>query len=148
MKNSEAVERFDQAHGAKIENLYWIAGSLDNSDFKDKIEELEDRDIEKCFPEIFNSPHYEEYKNNGELLQALVDFEKFGLLAEIHLPECTDFSYEKGKKYPTSWSIIGSVCRIEYCYGETLSELMKEIEKCSRKVFKEYIAKDKNKVNA
>ena len=37
MTNFEAVDRFDQAHGAKIENLYWIAGSLENSDFKDKL---------------------------------------------------------------------------------------------------------------
>lgn len=145
MTNFEAVDRFDQAHRAKIENLYWIAGSLENSDLKDKIEEMEDEDFKKCFPEIFNSKHYEEYRNDYEIMQAIVDFRKFGLFAEIHLPECDNFRYEKGKKHPVSWSVHGGICRIEYCYGETLEELMNEIEKSSEKVFEEYVAQDKKK---
>ncbi len=145
MTNIEAVERFDQAHGAKIEKLFWIAGSLENSSLKEKLEEMEEKDFKKCFSEIFNSKHYEYYRTDDEIMQAIVDFRKFGLFAEIHLPKCYNFKYEKGKKHPVSWSISYGICRIEYCYGETLEELMNEIEKSSEKVFKEYISQEISK---
>jgi len=145
MTNFEAVERFDQAHGAKIERLFWIAGSMDNSDFKDLIEEMEDKDWQKLFPEIHKSEYFQEYLDDDEALQALVDFRKFGLIAEIHLPECDNFRYKKDK--PVSWSVHGGICRIEYVYAETLEDLMREVEKASEKVFQEYVAKDRKANN-
>ena len=141
MTNFEAVERFDQAHGAKIERLFWIAGSMGNSDFKDLIEDMEDKDWQKLFPEIHKSEYFQEYLDDDEALQALVDFRKFGLIAEIHLPECDNFRYEDDK--PVSWSVHGGICRIEYVYAETLEDLMSEVEKASEKVFQEYLNKDR-----
>lgn len=35
--NKEALERIEQAHGAKIEKMFWIAGSLESSDLTDLI---------------------------------------------------------------------------------------------------------------
>ena len=58
--NKEALERIEQAHGAKIEKMFWIAGSLDSSDLRDLIEEMDDKAFKKCFPEIFNSKYLEE----------------------------------------------------------------------------------------
>lgn len=37
--NREAVDRFEQACNAKIEKLYWLAGSLDNHDLRSIIED-------------------------------------------------------------------------------------------------------------
>lgn len=146
MKNRDAVERFDQAYGAKIEKLYWIAGSLKDRDFKDFINEMEEKDFEECFPEIFKSEYYQEYQNDDELVQALFDFNKFGLLAYVLIPECKNFTFKEGSERPTSWSSSAGVCRVAYCYGETREELLKSIEKKAEEIFQEYIQKHKSKV--
>lgn len=145
MTNFEAIERFDQAHGAKIEILFWIAGSIDSIDLKYFIEDLEDEDWQKLFPEIYKSESFQEYRDYGEALQVLVDFRKFGLIAEIHIPECYNFQYKDDK--PVSWSVDGGSCRIEYVYAETLEELVSEVEKASEQVFQEYVAKDRKANN-
>lgn len=145
--NQEAVDRFDQAHGARINRLFWIAGSLESSDLKDLLnDDMGESDFEKCFPEVFNSEYFDDYKDNDELLQALVDFRKFGLLAEIFVPEADCFRYENNK--PVSWSINQGTCRIEYVYAETLGKLLLEIEKSAAIVFREYIDADKKKTQA
>jgi hypothetical protein len=142
--NQEAFDRFEQAYGAKINKLYWIAGSLENSDLKDLLhDDMDDSDFEKCFPAIYHSAHFNDYKDKHELLDALVDFRKFGLLAEVFIPEAECFIYENNK--PVSWSIHEETWRIEYVYAETLSKLLLEIEKSAEKIFKEYIKADRKK---
>ena len=125
MKNRNAVKRFEQSYGVEIEKLYWIAGSLDNDGLKEFINEMDEKDFENCFPEIFKSEEYQQYQDDNELLQALVDFEKFGFIAEILIPECKNFRFQEGKENPVSWSSFGGVCRVAYCYGETREELLK-----------------------
>ncbi|MDI9872721.1 MULTISPECIES: hypothetical protein [Flectobacillus] len=145
--NQEAVERFDQARGAKINRLFWIAGSLENSDLKDLLnDDMEEYDFEICFPEVFNSEYFNDYKDNDELIQALVDFRKFGLLAEIFVPEADCFRYENNK--PVSWSTHQGIYRVKYVYEETLDKLMLKIEKTAAMVFREYIEADKKKTQA
>ena len=144
--NKEAVERLEQAHGAKIEKLFWIAGSLENSDLRDLIEEMDDKSLQKCFPEIANSKYLEEYRNDNQLVQALVDFDKFGLVAEILIPIAKDFSYDKKGK-PVSWSSSGGHCRVDYVYAETLDLLLAEMEKSGETHFKEFLKDDKKKLS-
>ena len=51
--NKEALERIEQAHGAKIEKMFWIAGSLESSDLRDLIEEVFPRNLQfKTFRRI------------------------------------------------------------------------------------------------
>jgi hypothetical protein len=144
--NKEAVERLEQAHGAKIEKMFWIAGSLDNSDLRDLIEEMDDKAFKKCFPEIANSPYLEKYRNDNELIQALVDNDKFGLVAEILIPIAKDFSYDKKGK-PVSWSSSGGHCRVDYVYAETLDLLLAEMEKSGETHFKDFLKDDKKKLS-
>lgn len=146
MKNIEAVERFDQA-GAKIDELFWIAGSIssNNDDLESFMEGLRDKDWEEAFPDIYNSESFQEYLDNNEVRQALIDFNKFGLIAEIHIPECDNFRYSDNGK-PASWSVHEGKCRVKYVYAETLEELIEEIERISEGVFQKFIKKDKNKI--
>jgi len=144
--NKEAVERLEQAHGAKIEKMFWIAGSLENSDLRDLIEEMDDKAFKKCFPEIANSPYLEEYRNDNEHVQALVDYDKFGLVAEILIPIAKDFIYDKNGK-PVSWSSSGGHCRVDYVYGETLDLLLAEMEKSGETHFKDFLKDDKKKLS-
>lgn len=139
--NIEAVERIEQSHGAKIERLFWIAGSLSNNDFDEVLSGMTDEEFQGCFPEIYQSEYYEEYKEENQLGQALVDYKKFGLLAEVHIPEAYNFKYNNEKL--VSWAIHGGVCLIEYVYAESLEELLEQIEKAGDKVFQECLAKAK-----
>lgn len=129
MTNLEAVERFDQAHGAKIERLYWIAGSMDNSDFKDLVsDDFTDEDWKSIFPEIVKGGHLKEYRKDKEEMQAFCDYRKFGFLAEIHVPEASGFKFKNDSKKPWAWSVNGGICKIRYAYAETTDELMSKIE--------------------
>lgn len=144
MTNREAVNRFEQAYDAKIEKLYWIAGSLDNHDLRSIIEDdMSEKDFEKCFPKIFNSEYYKQYRDDNEILQAFVDFNYFGLFAEVYVPKCENFSFKNGK--PVSWSSSGGISRIEYVYAENLEDLMKEIELSGKKVFDDCVKSEKKK---
>ncbi len=145
MTNRKATERFDgYTHGTFINKLFWIAGSHDNSDFKEMIEEMQDSDWKDCLPEIRKSKSYKEYQKDNEMGQALVDHNKFGLIAELHHPRCYDFRYnDKGEIWSSSVS-MGN-CRISYVYAEDLKELMSAIEKSADKIYKEYVEKDKKK---
>lgn len=140
MTNTEAVERFGQSNSTRIAKLFWIAGSLSNYELEDLLQEMEDLNFKNCFPDIFNSEYFEQYRDDKQLIQALVDFNKFGLIAEIYIPKADNFKYEKGE--PVSWSVHEGNCRVEYVYAETLELLMDGIEKTSESVFQEYIKKD------
>jgi hypothetical protein len=143
MTNIEAVERFDQSHSVRISKLFWIAGSLSDSDLEDFLQELDDEYLDKWFPD---ADYLNQYRDDSQLVQAFVDFNKFGMIAEINIPKADNFKYEKDK--PVSWSVHEGNCRVEYVYAETLELLMNEIEKTSESVFQEYIKKDKKKATA
>lgn len=142
MTNREAVERLGQSHNARIEKLFWIASQMEESDLKDFLEYLTDKEWKELFPEIKQDKYFKEYLDNEDYLQLLCDYDKFGLLAEINIPECDNFQYKNGK--PVSWSVHSGCCRIIYAYGETLEELVQQIEKKSQKMFKKYLEKDKH----
>jgi hypothetical protein len=144
MTNKEAVERFSKAQDIRIEKMFWIAGSLENSELRDLMEEISDKALKKCFPEIANSQYLKEYVNDNELVQALCDFDKYGMVAEILIPICDSFSYDKNNK-PVSWSSSAGSCRIDYVYSDTLEGLMIEIEKSGEEHFKEFLKSDKKK---
>lgn len=146
MTNKEATERFDgYTNGTYINKMFWIAGSFENSDFKEFLEEMDDSDWDDCLPDIRNSKYYKDYQKDREMGQALVDHNKFGLIAELYHPKCHNFSRDKEGKIQSCSVSMGN-CRISYVYAETLEELMLCIEKAADKIYEEYV-KDDNKKN-
>ena len=145
MTNREAIQRFDgQVHSTFINKLFWIAGSFENSDLKDFLEEMQEEDWENCLPEIRKSKYFKSYQKNNDFIQALIDHKKFGLIAELHHPRCHNFNYdEKGKV--RGCQVSSGNCRISYVYGENQEELMSAIEKSAEKIYNEYVAEDKKK---
>lgn len=143
MKNRKALDRFEQASNAKIEKLFWIAGSLENSDLHSLLDDLDDDQWEKLFPEIYNSKFFEANKNSADNF-GLVDFLKFGFIAEVTIPLCDNFRYGKNKTTPESWS-TGYVSHICYVYAETPEQLLKLIEAEAKFWFKEDIKNFKSK---
>lgn len=131
--NKAAVERLEQSHCAKIGQLFWIAGSLDNSDLKDMLEIFDPANWKQTFPEIYASKDFRKYLKDEEYYQALIDHEKFGFLAEVYIPKSHDFKFKKGQKKPWAWSVHSGICSIEYIYAETTEILLDKIEKIAEK---------------
>lgn len=142
MTNFEAVKRFDQST-AMIEKLFWIAGSLENEELKELLEYVDDDFYKKYLPEIYNSNILKECRKGDTIIQSLIDFRKFGLMAEVLFPKLDDFKYKND--IPVSWSIHTGACRIECIYVETLEELITSIEQLSNKIFNEYLEEDKKR---
>ena len=143
MNHIKMLERFEQAGSAKIDQLFWIAGSIENSDLVSLLEDFEDDHWEILFPEIFKSEHFEHYKTDREDLFGLITFQKFGFLAEAHIPICTRFSFDK-KGNPESWQTGGS-SHIAYAYADTPEALIKCIEIKAKELHKQDIERFKRK---
>lgn len=143
MNNKKNIERFEQAGSAKIAQLFWIAGSIENSDLISLLEDLEPEAWEIIFPEIFNSPYYNQLINDKEDLFGLISYEKFGFIAEVHIPECSRFSFDK-KGNPQSWQ-TGGISHIAYAYAETPEALLKCIEIKAKELYKQDLERFKRK---
>lgn len=140
MNNIQALERIEQAHSARIDQLFWIAASLAHSDLEELLQELSTKDWERLFHGDISPGYIEQYRDDRVIVQALVDYRKVGLLAVVDIPQAYDFTYEKKK--PVTWSVNEGISRRMYVYSETMEGLVLEIEKVSEEVFKQYVAKD------
>lgn len=126
VSNVSALERFGQTSDANISNLIWIAGSWETHDnIEEFMRDVDDDFYKDYMPEIYNSEHFESYKS--EPFEALIDFQKFGLLAEINLPKIERVNVADGKV--TSWGINSSEQEFHFVYAETLEELLVITEK-------------------
>lgn len=143
MKNTEVLDRLDEANRVQISKLYWIAGSIENEELDELLGEMDNSTWEKLFPEIHSHPLFRFHQKMESFLMLLLDFKKLGFLAMLSIPECTNFTYKDGE--PSSWRVNAGISRLEYVYAETTDELLMEIEKCSKEVFQEYVKKDQLK---
>ena len=136
------VEAIDKLGSVRIDKLFWIAAQMDNDELKETIDQLFEEDWEKLFPEIYNSDSFEEYVDDEELMQALVNYEKFGFFAVLHIPKRENFSYSKDGE-PQSWRSLSGFCRVVNVYAETIELLLEQIEKEDKIMFDKDVAKDK-----
>lgn len=142
MTNLEAVDRFSQTHGANIDKLFWIASSMENSELQETLALLDSDDLKGMFPDLDVKTicAYMEDDEEG-VVQLLLDHDKLGFVAEVHLPKCENFTYRNNE--PVSCSLNYSISRPICVYGETRDELMIEIEKISKLIFDESVARDR-----
>ena len=144
--NKEFAEKFDQAHSAQIEKMFWIAGSSDHSDIEELLQDISDNEWDKLIPELGPSKneYFFEYLDGDVLTEMLVENDKFGLIAEICIPECSRFIYDENN-IPVAWSTHPGIRRIKYAYAESLEALFSEVEKIANEVFEDYKAEDKKR---
>ncbi len=148
--NREYVDRFDQLNGTQIGKLFWIAASLENfSDLEEFLQEMEDGVWNEILPECGPSEneHFEEYRDDNQLIQLLIDHDKYGFIAEILTPECSNFRYDEDGKL-TGWSTHHGSRTINYVYAETIEGLYAAIEKVSEVEFEYFKNLDSRKKQA
>jgi len=141
--NRITAQRFEQAHDAQIMKMFWVAGSLNNKDLKYYLEDLSEKDLIELIPKFGINNYLTEYKD--DLIQALIDFGTLGFIAEINIPIPTNIRFdEKGnlKGYGASHGY----CEQHVLYGETTSDLLKNIEKKANEMHQRRISKAKSEI--
>lgn len=143
MSNLQAVKFFDQkVHASYIKQMYWIAGSMENGDFVEFISEMPQKELQKLFPKALNEDVF--IDDLDTRIEFLINYNKFGFIAEIHHPEHHDFRFDEKGEVKSSSINMGS-CRISYAYAETTDELLTAILLNSEVIYDEYIKKDQKK---
>lgn len=128
------LEEMEQIHGYP-EQLFHIATQLEASAFIEFLEDFGDRerdDYKKIFPGApvitgRNDPKWDSLK------EYFFNKNKLGFVALCHYNQCSGFRFVKGE--PVSWSSSGAISNIFYAYGETIAELMKEMERIGGQLF-------------
>lgn len=143
MTNKQVHAALQDFHRAEIVKLFWIAASLSTSELEDALIEMDDIYIKNCFPEIYESQHFEKWRSNCELTEGLTHFDKYGFLAEVHIPHAFNFVYHEGE--PSKWEVSSGMKRIDYVYAETTEDLIKEVEKVAESAFQDFMRKDKER---
>lgn len=134
MNNEEAIDRFEQTH-AQIEKMVWIAGALEMPwDFEDMLGDMTKDDWKHALPEIYNNEYFDEYFEDNNMVQGLIDSNKFGILAQISVAQCYNFNLNDDGK-PIAWGINSGIRRNEYFYGETLEQILEQAENFSKEWF-------------
>lgn len=146
MSNIKFAERFEQAGGARINEMFWIASSYEVSDLGELLSNIEPEDFMKMFPKVGSLSMYERWREDEGLAQALTEYGYWGLVAEVHVPQCDNFRFDDEGE-PRSWSVHPGISTIVHAYGETLNQLMVSIEKQYKQLFKEWVAKEKKKAS-
>lgn len=133
MTNKEAIQRLSQTGCATIDKLIWIAGSWeDDREIKEFLEDVDKQFYKNYMPVFVESGHLDEYMENP--IEGLINFELYGLLAEVNLPKLHGFRFVGNK--PVSWSVNQSHCDVERIYAESMEELIIIIEKLATKRYK------------
>ena len=150
MSNKYLYEKIDQAHGAFIYEMIFIANEICKDSKHDLLNDFKDLDTEEILTTLDwlickkNIKLIEENKQDGELITLMLNANKTGFLAECHFPQCYNITLnEKGE--PRSWGVRSSVCKIEYLYADSIGELVEKLANTSSDLFDEAVEKEKNK---
>lgn len=139
MTNNEVMERLSQTSGARVEKLIWIAASWENdSEIREFLDEVDASFYKQYMPDVFISEYFHEYQK--EPIEALVNFMRYGFLAEIHLPKLSGFRFDGDK--PVYWSQNPSYCDREMVYTESITDLVMIIETLAKARFKKAAAQE------
>lgn len=145
VNNTNYQEIFEhETNHSYINKLFWIAAQMENDDLNDLIGDLNEDQWFDLLPDLRNSKFFLEYFNEGNMKEMLFENGKFGFIAKVNHPNCTDFKFNKNGEF-SSCSIEGWRCRISYVYAETIDELTNKIKEVSEKLFQEMIDRDKEK---
>jgi hypothetical protein len=125
MKNTEALDRILESHGASVEKLYWIALSTESEELKDALRDMDKKTFVECFPKA--AKYYKGYKQDDDLMQALFDHDYYGFLAEVHVEIHRNFTFD-AEGHMTACSSSKSQCYVHHLYAETLEALVERIE--------------------
>ena len=118
------IENLEQS-GAYIEQMFHTLASIESSTYRDFLEDIYGLGhiSERLTQEIF-----QEYSDNNEIAQMFIDYSLYGFIAEIRMPERSDFRFKKDGSFK-SCRINPGIMTCEYVFGFTIDELVEKATK-------------------
>lgn len=117
------IDQLEQS-GAYIEQMYHTLASHESSTFNSFLEDIVPQDYEKIYEGI-SEDVFDEYYDQRELPQMMIDFSLYGFIAEIRMPERSNFRFDEDGSFK-SCQINPSIMRSEYVFGETMDQLVEK----------------------
>lgn len=140
----EIIEQIDQSN-AQIDKLFWVGASTEYSDLEEFLQDLDKSAWKEMLPELTETEYYEEYFDDGELIQLLIDNGKLGFIAELTIPTCYDFVFDQNGEMK-SCSMHPGRRHIRYAYADTHEELLEKLIQIGQEEFDLDKERDKMKV--
>ena len=143
MKNVNVYNLLAELNETSIWKLIWIAGNPDREDVEEIIDSmLDDGSFENNFPDI-PIDATKHCTDRGDLEQLLMDYGKFGFLAQVCFPYIRNVQFDNAGN-PKSWEVVRAMCMIRYVYVETIEELVPKIRGLYDEHFKNQIKNEKH----
>lgn len=123
MMTKEQIKEMEQS-GAYIEKMFHTLAQLESSDYSDFLSDLDEKVFEKMKCGITNN-ELEEYENHRELPHLLIDYSMYGWIAEVRIPEQSNFRFDKDGSF-ASCAVHPGITRMEYIFSETMDGIVKQ----------------------
>lgn len=139
--NNQTLKAILEETGVRVGKLFSILISIHDADFEDFLEELEEKDWQRLFPNIYKSPSFQPCFNSSECSDLLDEHGKYGFIAQIFIPSNYSFKFENDEA--VSWITNTGINNIAYVYSETIEGLVREIKREAKASFKKDVEKAK-----
>lgn len=143
--NLQLVKRLENLRvQPTVQHLYWLALQGESSEFEEFLDGLlntsdPEKKLKKTFPGIEDEPvDLVEWDGGYQLADVLKETGRHGFLAEIHIPETSEHRIKEDGSVGR-FRVSGGISQVEYCYGETLEDLVAAIETRANAVFAEEV---------
>lgn len=145
--NHESI--FDELNAKKhvsIEQLTYIA-LTDTETLFNYLDDFSKDNWKEAFPDIYQSENFEKHYHNQEnfgVLEAIDEFKKYGLIAELRISFCDGFKFDENGE-PKEWEYHDNIGRVAYVYADTFEELIDNIRAKESEVFQHHLNQFKEK---
>jgi len=117
----------DESNEAYISQMFWIAFSLDSTDFQDFLNDIPKTDYFLMFPDDINDINHFQDHHIDNMLHFLANHYYMGFIAKLEMPTLFDFKFgDKGK--PHHWKVSSVTVSTQYIYAETPEKLFETVQ--------------------
>jgi hypothetical protein len=144
MEHKKALETIEQAHGTVVLSIFYIAAQIESKSLMDLLIDMEEEDFLSLFPEIKESNIYQvDQLTEEDIQEFLFDSNKLGFIAITNHPIHSKFTFKPDGEFE-SCSYSRGACYQSYVYGETIDELINNVEKSAEKFWQYDLDKAKD----
>lgn len=119
----DQIEEMEQS-GAYIENMFHTLAQAESSDYANFLSEL-DEDVFKKMKCGITNDELEEYEENRELPSLLIAYSMYGWIAEVRIPEQSNFRFRDDGSF-ASCSVHPGIMRMEYIFSKTIDGIIEQ----------------------
>lgn len=142
MSLQNLLERFEEKTRDAVVHKLFLIHTSHPKDLYDFLEDVNVDDYDRLFPDVI----YDRL-NKHSCKDILMEHGYSGFIAHCRLPKPTDIVLDN-KGEISSFSSSHAYTVIFHCYGSTIENLLKDIEKQAERLFQFYVEKQREKFKA